>query len=276
MGRRLLCWLVVLSVALLAACGEPVATPAPVYLEAAGSMGMAPLVGELAAAFSAGAPTVSLAVAGLGTQFGLDALRAGEVDLALASWLPAEGGTGLDPDWQATAIARDGIAVVVHPDNPVEGLGLLQLQDLFGGRIHDWGPAGGAAGVGVLPVSREEGSGTRAAFEALVMVDREVTPLAVMAFTPQMVVEYVAGHRGGIGYVSMGLVTPEVKVVEIEGLAPTAESAGRGSYPITRELWLVVAEPAGPAEGEALDDFVRFVLGPAGQQIVGRRYGRVR
>ncbi|MGD8623958.1 MAG: phosphate ABC transporter substrate-binding protein [Anaerolineae bacterium] len=275
MGQRL-CWLAVLLVALLAGCGEPVATPVPVYLEAGGSMAMAPLVEALTAAFAEGAPTVSLEVAGLGTQFGLDALRAGEVDLALASWLPAEGEAGLEPDWQATEIARDGIAVVVHPDNPVEGLGLLQLQDLFGGRIHDWAPAGGAAGVEVVPVSREEGSGTRAAFEALVMVDREVTPLAAMAFTPQMVVEFVAGHPGAIGYVSMGLVTPEVKVVEIEGLAPTAESAGQGSYPITRALWLVAVEPGNRAEDEALADFVRFVLSPAGQQIVGRRYGRVR
>jgi phosphate transport system substrate-binding protein len=267
---------------LLAACGEPVATPELVYLEVGGSMVMAPLVEELAVAFSEGAPTVSLEVTGLGTQFGLDALRAGEVDLALASWLPANGEANQDPGlqpnpgWQTTAIARDGIAVVVHPDNPVEGLGLLQLQDLFGGRIHDWGPAGGAAGVGVQPVSRERGSGTRAAFEALVMVDLGVTPLAVMAFTPQMVVEAVAAQPGAIGYVSMGQVTPEVKVLEIEGLAPTPENAGRGSYPITRELWLVAGDPASPATDRAVRDFTRFVLSPAGQQIVGRRYGRVR
>ena len=270
-------WLLAaLSVALLAACGEPLATPEPVYLEAGGSMAMAPLVAELAAAFSTEAPTVSLEVTGLGTQFGLDALRAGQVDLALASWLPAEGEAGRDPNWQVTAIARDGITIVVHPDNPLEGLGLLQLQDLFGSRIHDWGPAGGAAGVEVQPVSREEGSGTRAAFEALVMVDLEVTPLAVMAFTPRMVVETVAAQPGAIGYVSMGQVTPEVKVIQVEGLVPTPESAGQGSYPITREWWLVASQAASPAADRAVRDFVRFVLSPAGQQIVGRRYGRVR
>ena len=268
-GLAALVPLFLVLVALLTACGEPVATPEPVYLRASGSTAMAPLVAELAAAFGEQQPTVSLEVTGLGTQFGLEALRAGETDIALASWLPGS----LESGWRATAIARDGIAVIVHPSNPVDGLGLLQLQDLFAGRVYQWSAAGGRLAQGeVQPVSREEGSGTRAAFEVLVMGDRDVTPWAVIAPSSQAVVEYVAGEEQAIGYVSMGWVTSEVKVLKVEGELPTAQSAGQGSYPITRDLWLVTMEaPMDPVQG-----FVDFALSPAGQQIAGQDHGRVR
>ena len=259
-----------LLLVLLVACGEPVATPEPVFLQATGSTAMSPLLSDLVAAFEESSPLISLEVSGLGTQFGLEAFRAGEADLALVSWLPAE----LDAGWRATAIARDAIAVVVHPSNPVKGLGLLQLQDLFGGRVYEWaGVLGSARALGtVQPVSRESGSGTRAAFEALVMEGREVTPRAILAPSSRAVIESVAQDPQAIGYVSIGYVTSEVKVLEVEGELPSPQTAQQGSYPLTREFWLVTADP--PLE--AAQDFVDFVLGQAGQQIVGRRYGRVK
>lgn len=262
--------LLLLLLVLLVACGEPVATPEPVFLQATGSTAMSPLLSELVAAFEESSPLISLEVSGLGTQFGLEALRAGEADLALVSWLPAE----LDPGWRATAIARDAIAIVVHPSNPVEGLGLLQLQDLFAGRVYEWvGVLGSARALGtVQPVSREAGSGTRAAFEALVMVEREVTPLAVVAPSSRAVIEYIARDPHAIGYVSLGYVTSEVKVLEVEGELPSPLTAQQGSYPLTREFWLVTADP--PLE--AVQDFLDFALGQAGQQIVGRSYGRIK
>jgi phosphate transport system substrate-binding protein len=262
-----LLWL--LPAGLLVACGEPVATPEPVFLQAAGSTSMSPLVAELGEAYGEQHPLVSLDVRGPGTQFGLAALRAGDVDLALASWLPPD----LDPDWRVTAIARDGIAIIVHPDNSIDGLGVLQLQDLFGGRIYEWQAVGGAPDAGLVQVvSREEGSGTRSAFKALVLQDLDVTSLALVAPSSRAVVENVASHPGAIGYVSMGHVTPDVKVLKIEGGLPTSQTVGEGSYALTRELWLVAAEsPAQPVK-----DFLRFVLGAAGQQIVGRQYGRIK
>jgi phosphate transport system substrate-binding protein len=270
-AKRAAHWLapVLAAAILLAACGEPVVTPVPVDLRVAGSTAMDPLVAALATAFSEASPLVSLEVAGLGTQYGLDALRDGQADLAMASWLPDD----LGAEWQSTAIARDGIAIVVHPSNPLAGLGLLQLQDLFSGRAYEWRAVGGRADQGeVQPVSREEGSGTRAAFESLVMEDLVVTPLAVVAPSSQAVVDYVASHPGSIGYVSMAHVTPDVKVLSLEGEVPTPQTAGQASYPLTRELWLVRAREAVPE----VESFVRFALGAAGQQNVGRRYGRIR
>jgi phosphate transport system substrate-binding protein len=265
----LCCLCSLLLALLLAGCGEPLATPQPAVLQASGSMSMAPLLADLAEAFHERSETITLDVAGLGTYFGLQALRAGDVDMALASYLPPD----LGETWRKTAIARDGIAIIVHPSNPVEGLGLLQLQDLFGGRAYEWVAVGGPASQGeVQPVSREAGSGMRAAFEALVMIDRPVTPMAVLVPSPEAVVAYVAEHAGAIGYASMAEVTAAVKVLKVEGALPAPENASRGSYPLAHELWLVTADP--PPEG--IQAFVDFVLSPAGQEIVGRRFGRVR
>jgi phosphate transport system substrate-binding protein len=246
---------------------------------------MSPLVNEIAAAFHEQSPNVTLEVIGLdpqlglGSRFGLEALRKGEVDLALTSWLPPDGanegpgGLGLDSGWQATAIARDAIAIVVHPSNPLEGLGLLQVQALFGGRAYEWRAVGvpGPQRL-VQPVSREAGSGTRSAFEALAMGGQSITPRAVVAPSSQAVLEFVAEHPEAIGYVSMGYLSPGVKVLKIEGELPTPESAGHGAYPLARELWLVTPEEA----PEVVQAFVDFALNPAGQGIVGRYYGQVR
>lgn len=261
--------LALMAVRLLAACGEPVATPEPVFLRAAGSTSMARLASELAAGFAEQSPLVDIEVSGQGTGFGLSELAAGRADLALVSWLPAD----LDPQWQATAVARDGIAIIVHPSNGVDGLGLLQLQDLFAGRVYEWAGVGGGRSPGrVQVVSREGGSGTRDAFEVLVMAERAVTPMAIVAPSGEAVVAYVAAHPEAIGYVSMGLLTSAVKVLSVEGETPAPQRVERGSYPLSRELWLVTA--ASPAEPVAA--FQRFILSPAGQQIVGRDFGRIR
>jgi len=254
---------------LLVACGQPVVTTEPVYqsIQAQGSTTLSPLVTELAAAFHEQAPAVSLAVDGAGTGYGLEALRTGEADLALASWLPAD----MNPSWQATPIARDGIAVIIHPDNPIAGLGLLQLQDLFSGRAYGWEAIGAPAARGVVqPVSREEGSGTRAAFETLAMDGESVSPRAVVVTSSQGVVDYVAGHPQAIGYVSISYLSPAVKALRVEREAPTSEAVRQGSYPLSRELWLVTLDPPPPAVQQFLD----FVLSPAGQAIVGVRYAR--
>jgi phosphate transport system substrate-binding protein len=254
--------------AVLAACGQPAATPEPILLRASGSTTMQSLAVELGAAYSQVSPTVSFEVEGGGSGFGIQALRDQRADLGLASWLPPT----LTADLKVTAVARDAIAIIVHRSNTVDGLGLMRLQALFSGRVdHWWQPVDQESEVLVQPISREDGSGTRSSFEELVMGDQPVTPRALVVTSSAAVIEYVAEHPEAIGYVTIGSVTPEVKVLVLEGQTPTSSSASLGSYPLTRELWLVYLA-SGP---EAVEGFVRFVLSPAGQQVVGRTFGRI-
>jgi len=240
---------------------------------------MQPLVEELAQAYAERHKQVTITVEGRGSLLGIELVRQGEADIGMASWKEPEDTSAVSTSrlW-STPIALDGIAIVVHPQNRVKGLTMLQLKDVFFGRIWDWRDARGSAGE-IVVVSREDGSGARAVFEELVMQDKRVTPTAVVMPNSRAVVEYVADHpeaigyvsMAAIGYVSMGHVSEEVKILEIEEMAPTPESVREGAYHLLRPLFLVTRqEPTGEIRG-----FIDFVLSPTGQSIVGKEYGRV-
>jgi phosphate transport system substrate-binding protein len=251
----------------LVACGATVEPPAPVYLKAAGSTTMVPLMQDLAAAFHGRQPWVTIDIDGGGSLLGQEMAGTGQVNLGLTSWLPEGAPKGL----QATVVARDGIALIVHPTNPITGLTLIQAHDLFSGHVIEWGQVGGSSSP-VQVVSREDGSGTRASFEAMVMQEDRVTPMALVMPNSQAVVGYVASDPNAIGYVSMGYVNGEVRAVSVEGLVPTPENVSRAEYHLTRELVVLSRRGASPPAQAFLD----FVLSPAGQAVVGQRYGRVR
>jgi phosphate transport system substrate-binding protein len=226
---------------------------------------MQPLVEELAQAYSERNKHVTIAVEGRGSLVGIELVRQRGADIGMASWKEPE-----DTSLWSTPIALDGIAIVVHPQNQVEGLTLLQLKDVFFGRIWDWRDVRGQAGE-IQVISREDGSGTRAAFEELVMQGQRVTLTAVVMPNSRAVVEYVAEHPQAIGYVSMGHLAEEVKVLEIEEVVPTPESVRQGAYHLLRPLYLMTRqEPTGE-----IKSFIDFVLSPTGQSIVGKEYGRV-
>jgi len=259
---------------IFAGCSRGAVEPAePVHLKVAGSTSMQPLVEELAQAYAERLKQVTITVADRGSLVGIELVRQGEMDIGMTSWKePEEDDTSAvsTSKFWSTPIALDGIAIVVHPQNRVKGLTMLQLKDVFFGRIWDWKDVGGQTGE-ILVVSREDGSGTRAVFEELVMQGKRVTPTAVVMPNSRAVVEYVAQHPQAIGYVSMGHVSEEVKVLEIEDMAPTPESVRQGAYHLLRPLFLITRqEPTGEIKG-----FIDFVLSPTGQSIVGRKYGRV-
>jgi len=250
---------------LFVGCRGPLQPPEPVHLKVTGSTSMQPLVEELAQAYTKRYKHVTITVEGRDSILGIELVSQGQVDIGMASWKESE-----DSSLWSTPIALDGIAIVVHPQNPVEGLTLLQLQDVFFGRVWDWKDVGGQAGE-IVTVSREDGSGTRVVFEDLVMKGKRVTPTAVVMPSSRAVVEYVAGHPEAIGYVSMGHISQEVKALKIEEVVPTPQSVRRGEYYLFRPLFLVTRqEPTGEVKG-----FIDFVLSPTGQSIVGKKYGRV-
>ncbi len=247
----------------LAACGPQPLTvtrePVALRLVAADSCGS--LAGELAAAYEEAHPWATVQVEVFNSAVAEQTLRAGDADVALLSWL--EQGAEVEALW-SQALARDGVAVVVHAAMPFAETGLAHLQAIFRGQVQEWG------GMVLTPVSREDGSGTRAAFEAAVLGGRDVTFTAVVMPSNAAVVEYVARTPGAVGYVAslrLGeLPADGVRVPPVEGALPTPASISDGSYPISRPLYLAAAaEPAGEAR-----EFAQWVLGPAGQVVVDR------
>lgn len=259
---------IILTLALLGACGREAGEATPHYIRIVGSTSMMPALNEWAAAYSALHPDVSLDVQGSDTTAGLRALLNGKGDLAAASWkmeLENEGAVRLN--WYP--VARDGLALIVHPHNTLRDISLTKARELFAGWPTNWSEAGGRGGE-VQVLSREDGSGTRAAFEAGVMAGRRVTQTALVMPSSQAVVQWVASHPDAIGYVSMAYITTTVEVVSLEGVSPTIHNVENGSYPLIRVLYLVTHEPA----SHSVEDFVRFCLSPAGQAIIRKYHGK--
>ena len=238
-------------------------TREPVTLRLIAVDSCGPLAEELISAYEEAHPWVTVQVEVFNSLVAEQTLRAGGADLALLSWLQETADEEQGLLW-SQPFARDGIAVIFHPATPFTEIGLVHLQEIFRGRVQEWG------GVVLTAVSREEGSGTRAAFESVVMGGFAVGLTAVVMPSSEAVIEYVARTPGAIGYVSTlwirGSVADGVRVVPVEGVLPTRDAIADGSYPLSRPLYLAaVAEPSGEAR-----EFAQWVLGPEGQAITGR------
>jgi phosphate transport system substrate-binding protein len=268
LARKIVIGSVLVLVPLSSACQATVEPHAPVHLEIAGSTSMQPLLDELADAYAARYDYVSFDIEARGTRLGLDALREGSADMAMVSReLRAEESEGVE----CVVIAYDAIAVLVNDQNAVEGLTLEQLRGLFSGDIVAWSEVGGEE-VDVQVLSREDGSGTRDAFEELVMQGRHVTLTAIVLPRNSAVGEFVAQNPASIGYASSVGIPLGARALEIEGSGPDLQALSEDDYPLTRPF--VLATLGNPDEDAR--SFVDFVLSPAGQVIVGRRYGRAK
>jgi phosphate transport system substrate-binding protein len=220
----------------------------------------------LAESFKAMHPKVNIVVQGGGSSVGVKSAAEGTVDIGAASreLTADEKGMGIVD----TVIAKDGIAIVVHPSQTVKGLTKAQVRDIFSGKITNWSAIGGAS-KSIHVVSREEGSGTRAAFEEMVMgKDALITKEAVLQPSNGAVRTTVAGDPDSIGFLSFGYLDSSVKALDIDGKAATIENAKSGAYPIVRPLlYLTKGQPSGLAKA-----YIDFVLSPEGQKIVSKDY----
>ena len=180
----------------------------------------------------------------------------------VTSHLPEPGET---PLWGAP-IGQDGIAIITHPDNPVRNLSTAQLRGIYQGTIKSWDAVGGTEND-IVVYSREEGSGTRAELEHLVMGRRLTNQAAIIAPSSAAMLVSIARDRHGIGYVSMSYLDSSVRALSINDTALTTESVYDHTYPLRSTLFIAgAAEPT----REAYRSFIAWVQSPDGQQIVAR------
>jgi len=264
-------WLsvLILGFALMqSACGDAtISAPAPLTLTLSTVDAALPLVTHLGDAFNTEHPHITLAVSSVNATRAWMRLATGEVDAAIVSMLPAEAS-----DFQQTPIARDGAVIIVHPDNPLENLTLLELQRLFSGLIDNWRDVQSSA-MTVQPVVRESDSGLRAIFETRVMPDSRITPNARVLPNGPAVVDFVAQNPNAIGYVSATMVDARVKVLSVEDLFPTPENLTLGAYPLTYELFLLTPRDA----KSEIKDFAAQFTSAAGQDFaVEMGFGKIK
>jgi len=225
----------------------------------AGSTSVQPFAEKLAEIYMQQHPGLRVDVQGGGSSAGIYAAQQGAADLGASSreLVPAE------KKLHEIAIAWDGIAVIVHPSNPLHNLTMEQLRQLFQGKITDWRDLGSPPHAIDL-ITREEGSGTREAFEHLVMAKSEFTPSALVQDSNGAVREIVAGDPYSLGYISAGLVDDRVKAVSIDGVLPYRDNIKSQKYKLVRRFLLVSrVPPVGQCQA-----FVDFILSPQGQRLL--------
>lgn len=292
--RWMVRWLAFCFVPLLAGCeGASVATPAPVTITIAGSSAMAPVLSALTDEYSRQHPNVVFDLRGGGSTLGEEAIRAGRYDIAASTLFPPDPDSDVaalpgDERLVRTPIGLNGLAIIVHPNNDIEALSLVQLRDIYSGRVLNWQALGSDAGEIVL-VSREDGAGARVLFDERVMGDERVALTAVVMPSSGDVVDYLSRNPAAIAYVSRSHVVdwipdeaagesteaseaPLVKVLSLEGRWPTREALAEQKYVLTQPLYLITSgQPAG-----RIRQFIDFVLSPAGQAIVARYHSPIR
>jgi phosphate transport system substrate-binding protein len=260
---------------LLSGCnGDGETTPTPTgevelsgTITEAGSTSVQPLAEALATAFEQLHPKVTVNIGGGGSSVGVKSCADGTVDIGAASRELKMTETDVIP----IAIARDAVAIVVHPDNTIEDLTLTAVKDIYAGEITNWSEIGGPNAT-IEVVSREEGSGTRDCFESKVMspYGAEITAGATLLESNGAIKAQVATTPSAIGYLSLGYVTDEVKAVGIsmgdgkQVIEPTVANCRSGEYPVLRRLYLLTREvPTKPVKA-----FLDFCRSEEGQQIV--------
>lgn len=235
----------------------------------AGSTSVQPLSDELAKAYTQKTPNVTVNVQGGGSSQGIKAAADGIAQIGASSRKLKDSEKAAVKE---TTIALDGIAIAVHPKNSkITNLSLEQVRGIFSGKITNWKEVGGDDAP-ISVVTREAGSGTRGAFEEIVMHDAKITDKAITQASNGAIRSTVAGDDKAIGYLSLGYLSADVKGIKVENTDPTVENIKSGAYKVSRPfLYLTKGEPSGDVKA-----FMDFVLSPAGQDIVGKHYIKVK
>jgi phosphate transport system substrate-binding protein len=226
----------------------------------AGSTSVQPFAEKLAEDFMRQHPQIRIDVQGGGSSAGIFAAQQGAADLGASS----RELTAQEKDLTEIPIAYDGIAIIVNKQNSLDNLTLNQIRQIFQGEITDWSQ------FNLKPhpidiITREEGSGTRNAFEELVMGKHaEITPIALVQDSNGSVREIVADDPYAIGYISMGLVDQRVKPVSVDGVAPTRKNVKSRAYKLVRRFLLVTRA----LKSGSCQDFVNFILSAKGQSML--------
>lgn len=227
-----------------------------------GSTSMEKVIGLLSEAFMQKNPSVKVTYNPTGSGSGIEAVGKGSCDIGLASrdLTDEEKSSGLIQ----TTLAVDGIAMIVNPQNKIEGLTLDQIAQIYTGQITNWKDVGGAD-HDIVVIGREAASGTRDGFETITDTKDKCKYAQELTSTGD-VMQTVAGNPNAIGYASLADLTDSVRAIKVDGVAPSEDTVKDGSYKIQRNFNLITKD--GTKLSDAAQAFFDYCTGDeAGQYI---------
>ena len=227
-----------------------------------GSTSMEKVIGALSESFMAANGGVTVNYNPTGSGSGITAVQEGTCDIGLSSRAlkDEEKAAGL----KETVLAYDGIAIIVHPDNPVSDLTLEQIAKLYTGEITNWKDVGGNDAEVVL-IGREAASGTRDGFESITGTKDACQYRQELTSTGD-VITAVSQNPDAIGYASLASIKDTVKALNVGGVTPSEATVKDGSYLVQRPFVLVTVE--GKALSPAAQAFFDYALSADAAPII--------
>ena len=229
-----------------------------------GSTSMEKVIGALSESYMAANKDVTVNYNPTGSGAGITAVQEGTCDIGLSSRAlkDEEKAAGL----QETVLAYDGIAIIVHPDNPVSDLTLEQIAQLYTGEITNWQDVGGNDAQVVL-IGREAASGTRDGFESITGTKDKCQYRQELTSTGD-VITTVSQNPDAIGYASLASIKDSVKALNVDGVTPSEASVKDGSYKVQRPFVLVTVE--GKALSSAAQSFFDYATSADAADIIAK------
>ncbi len=217
-----------------------------------GSSTVAPLIGEIAKRFEQTHPGTRVDVQTGGSSRGIADARRGTADIGMVSRaLNAD-----EIDLTAYPIALDGVAIILHRDNPLAVLTEEQIVAIYTGRVTNWREIGGSDAP-ITVVNKAEGRSTLELFLSHFKLRNEDIKRSIVIGDNQQGIRTVAADPNAIGYVSIGTAAYEasrgtaIKALSMNGIEATLENVRNGSFPLSRPLHLVTLGAADQASALA-------------------------
>ena len=229
-----------------------------------GSTSMEKVIGALSESFMANNADATVTYNPTGSGSGITAVQEGTCDIGLSSRAlkDEEKAAGL----KETVLAYDGIAIIVHPDNPVSDLTIEQIAQLYTGEITNWKDVGGNDAEVVL-IGREAASGTRDGFESITGTKEKCQYRQELTSTGD-VITAVSQNPDAIGYASLASIKDSVKALNVDGVTPSEATVKDGSYKVQRPFVLVTVE--GKALTPVAQAFFDYATSPDAAAIIAK------
>lgn len=228
-----------------------------------GSTSVGPLIEKEVEVYKTNNPNASIQVNQLGSSAGIKDTINGTVQIGMSSRDLKEGekSQGLTE----VEVAYDGIALITNKANTIKSLSLEQIKGIYTGKIKNWKEIGGKD-TPIVVVSREDGSGTRDAFQEKVgYKSDELTTEAQIADGSGNIKSLVSNNENSIGFISFEYLDDTINAMQVDNVDPTAQNVLDKTYKISRPFLLVYKEEK---VSDNAKKFIDFILSEDGQQIV--------
>lgn len=227
-----------------------------------GSTSMSTVIGALGESFENNNTGAKFSYSATGSGSGIKAVEEGRCDIGLSSrsLKEDEKAAGL----KETVLAYDGIAVIVHPDNPISDLTIDQIAAIYTGEVTNWSEVGGSDGE-IVRIGREAGSGTRDGFESITGTEDACQYRQELSSTGD-VIATVSGNPNAIGYASLASLKDTVKALSVNGVTPSEETVKDGSYTVQRPFVLVTKTDT--ALSDTAQKFFDYVTSGEANEII--------